>query len=745
MISLKRSRFLILFIWGFGLWVAPLHAQCERDIYRDCSQIGIPDLIVWHDTVLLPLSGIGGINNLQVYDFSRGNNRQLLLFDRDGDRLNFLRWENGEFQFFKDKRPWYWYNSMPNWLAYYPPPLYHWVVVTPGLCDEYKYIFTATCDNRVRLLKARPVEEGFGYEGLEILSDSLKYWDGNKKKNLIVNAIDIPGVADVDGDGDLDILTFAPQGGTLQWFRNESGECGKFELVLADTCWGHFFETGITRAVLLDTCPGFASDTGVGLQRGSTVLPYDFDGNGLTDVALGDLNFNNINVLYNGGTPQNAHIISQDTAFPSANVPVDIPQFPATFLLDADFDGDRDILVAPSSLNNGLDIGNLWYYENTDTTGGMNLELKARDFLQDQVLDWGRNSGVSLLDEKHLVMSIGSSKGPEGEKPGRLILYKIEFTAPSFEIVLLDSNYGRIDRYGFQDICATFGDLNNDSVPDLVIGDDQGKLYYAYLDGSTSPPGIPQLQPFSPEIDVGSNACPTLGRVDKDGLRDLLVGERNGNINYFKNYGTKETPEFHAIPDDDFFGEIDTREPGDTSGYSAPSLGFCPYNSDGLVVGSKNGPMQFYILYRNDSIVYVEGYPMDERHTFVDLCIDVGSYSRPAYMGDIGLGYYFFGNSRGGLEIYFQDVLEGIEKREKTIPFNLYPNPAGNHLVISTGRPGDQELTIHAPDGRLIMRKHYQGSKNMTLDISHLPSGLYLITLKNSRGHASRLFVKNGY
>ncbi len=721
--------------------ISPLRAQCDKNIYRNCSAIGIPDLVVRHANQILNLSGIGGINNLQAYDFTGGNNRQILLFDRDGNRLNFLRWENGAFQFYKEKIPGHEYNSVPEWLES-PPPIYNWVVVAPGLCGEYKYIFTASCDNRVRLLKARPVSDGFGYDGLEILSDSLKYWNGTEEKNLIVNSMDIPGIADVDQDGDLDILTFAPLGGALQWFRNESGECGKFELVLADPCWGDFFETGITKAVLLDTCPpGFVSGIGGGLHTGSTVLPYDFDGNGLIDVALGDLNFNNINLLYNGGTPQNARITAQDTAFPSANVPIDIPQFPAVFLLDADNDGDQDLLAAPNSVNNGIDIDNLWFYENIDTSGGLKLALNARDFLQNKVLDWGRNSGVSFLDDEHLVLSIGSSKGPAGVNPGRLILYEIISHQNPVEITLIDSNYGQIDRYAFQDLCAAFGDLNNDGTPDLVLGDHEGKLYYAYLDGSVSPPSIPAIQPFSPQIDVGSNACPTLGRVDGDDRIDLLVGERNGNVNYFKNYGSKESPEFRAVPDDDFFGEIDTREPGETTGYSAPSL-----TDNKLLVGAKNGSVRYYSIYSTDSTIHVEGMLTDKNA--IDRCLDIGNLSRPSldpYDSGNPLGTIWIGNSRGGLEVYFRDILEGIEARKKMFNFKLYPNPTLGRLVITADRPDDLELAIFSTDGRQMMQNRYKSRQNIILDISHLPSGPYLITLKDSRGQASRLFIKSEY
>ena len=48
-------------------------------------------------------------------------------------------------------------------------------------------------------------------------------------------------------------------------------------------------------------------------------MAIDIDGDNDKDLILGDVSFNNLNLLINGGDNQNALIISVDTAFPQNN------------------------------------------------------------------------------------------------------------------------------------------------------------------------------------------------------------------------------------------------------------------------------------------------------------------------------------------------------------------------------------------------------------------------------------------
>ena len=79
---------------------------------------------------------------------------------------------------------------------------------------------------------------------------------------------------------------------------------------------------------------------------------FDEEGDGDWDLVLGDLSFQKLNKLVNGGTPDDALMISQDVNFPSYDVSFEQNSYPAPFSIDVDMDGQRDMLVSPNSITN---------------------------------------------------------------------------------------------------------------------------------------------------------------------------------------------------------------------------------------------------------------------------------------------------------------------------------------------------------------------------------------------------------
>ena len=111
----------------------------------------------------------------------------------------------------------------------------------------------------------------------EITFERLQHFDGphNLLSFLIPNGTfpqiavtneDLPAIDDIDGDGDLDILTFDLGGSNVQMFKNMTLEMGygldSLKFILFDDCWGNFFEGGLSADVFLGTdtnvCPGLS-------------------------------------------------------------------------------------------------------------------------------------------------------------------------------------------------------------------------------------------------------------------------------------------------------------------------------------------------------------------------------------------------------------------------------------------------------------------------------------------------------
>jgi len=90
-------------------------------------------------------------------------------------------------------------------------------------------------------------------------------------------------------------------------------------------------------------------------------------------------------------------------------------------------------------------------------------------------------------------------------------------------------------------------DLDNDADVDLIIGDVDGTLHYYRNIGDRQHPRWQEDVAFflvPVYIDVGSNSSPTLGDVDHDGDFDLIIGAQNGTLSYFENIGTATQPGF---------------------------------------------------------------------------------------------------------------------------------------------------------------------------------------------------------
>ncbi|MCY7349811.1 MAG: FG-GAP-like repeat-containing protein, partial [Cytophagaceae bacterium] len=93
----------------------------------------------------------------------------------------------------------------------------------------------------------------------------------------------------------------------------------------------------------------------------------------------------------------------------------------------------------------------------------------------------------------------------------------------------------------------SLGDVDGDGDLDAVVGELDGNLNYFKNTGTaTAPLFVAQTGSANPfnGVDVGFYSRPSLGDVDGDGDLDALVGENDGTLNYFKNTGTATAPLF---------------------------------------------------------------------------------------------------------------------------------------------------------------------------------------------------------
>ena len=102
---------------------------------------------------------------------------------------------------------------------------------------------------------------------------------------------------------------------------------------------------------------------------------------------------------------------------------------------------------------------------------------------------------------------------------------------------------------------------------------------------------------------IGGALTPTQGTVrvdgqlthdlDRDGLLDLIIGERKGNLNYYRNTGTAAEPHFSFVTDS--LGKVNvTNYNLSYDGFSTPFFFKNPLNQTLLLVGSEEGKIHNY-------------------------------------------------------------------------------------------------------------------------------------------------------
>jgi hypothetical protein len=71
---------------------------------------------------------------------------------------------------------------------------------------------------------------------------------------------------------------------------------------------------------------------------------------------------------------------------------------------------------------------------------------------------------------------------------------------------------------------------------------------------------------------------------------------------------------------------------------------------------------------------------------------------------------------------------------------SIYPNPANNTITISSENAELKEIVIVNTVGSVVHSQNADNSKSITIDISQLPQGQYILRANTSMGYNSKLF-----
>ena len=670
------------------------------------------------NSIILENAWNGGINSSQFseIDLNLDGVKDIIVFDRSGNKLSPYLNINGKFIFSPQYR-----ESFPK--------IENWMLSEDYDCDGKNDIFTYSTAGISVYRNNSNLELSF------ILKDSLLK-NNTSGQHIYVSPVDIPAIVDIDYDGDIDILTFDIAGGFVHYFKNTSIEnynnCEYLEFDFADGCWGDFFE-GINSYTLNFNCQCTPItniyNNNKSKHAGSTLLAIDVDNDNDRDLILGDVSFNNLNLLINGGDNQNAIITSVDTAFPQNNlntIAADIHIFPSAFYIDASNDGVKDLIVTSNMRNNSENFKSCWLYENSGTNINPNFNFIQKDFLQGSGLDFGENAHPTLFDlnkDGLLDLFIGNYGYhlPNGTPISKIAYYQNTGTLQNPEFTLITEDFEGISNLNLNttlnapalNLFPSFGDLNDDSDEDLIIGDSDGKVHFLINNGGNFSINTPNFE----NIDVGYFATPQIIDVNRDGLNDLIIGNKKGTLSYFENTGTQTTPIFSNEISN--WGGIDVDSSLTQNGFSSPML----IDINGkyfLFVGSYSGKTYLY----NNIDGNLNG-TFTELNSINNNVWEGGKNS--VTVGDINndnLVDLLIGNQSGGLALFIGDTSIYSSNSNDIKITNIFPNPASDYIYINN--PKKRLVVVCNSLGKIELI-----SRNEKINIQKLSPGLYYVRNEN--------------
>ncbi len=699
----------------------------------------------------------GGMNSMQfgALDMNLDGIKDLIAFDREGNRkMCFIN------------------SGIPNNIdfSYHPefsgllPELYDWAIFVDYNMDGKNDIFTYSPGYASMMVYQNISEDQLAFK--RVVYPYLTSLQGGGYVNIYVTYADYPGISDIDNDGDLDILTFWGLGSFVEMHKNMSmekyGIPDSLDFEQVTYCWGHFVESNESNELYLDTClisnnedKDYRDDL---RHTGSTFLLLNLDTDDDKDLLLGDVDYPGLFALINGGSIEEAHITSVNTLFPSISETIELFSMPVAAFIDVNNDAKNDLIVSPfdPSIIASEDKQSVLLYLNIGENNQPDFEFYTDNFLQSEMIDHGSGAypvlfdwdGDGLLDlfagnygiyqysyyENYFLRSVFRS---------RLTYYKNMGTSGNPVFQLTDNNFASLWDQDLLGIFPAFADLNGDGNTDLLVGNEKGNLLFLRNEGAN----FTLADENYLNIDVGEFSSPQLFDLDKDGKTDLLIGEKGGNINYYRNTGSNSQAEFTFITDS--LGKINVTDPMfSLFGYSTPWFFRNNQNETQLIVGSEQGQIFYYTDI--DGNLNGKFTLSDELGNLLDttgISFDRGlrTCATIADISQNGAFEMIAGNYSGGLE-YFNgsaDVSPGFSENTNTDSFIIYPNPAATSITILPNTTETESISIYAITGQLVYHKNLIsiGSHNITIDISQLEKGVYLVQFKTKNGNINKKLI----
>lgn len=388
-----------------------------------------------------------------------------------------------------------------------------------------------------------------------------------------------PAFVDIDNDGDLDVFVgstrntnYASYRETIKFWRNDGS------LPIAQFT----AEVGASNPISIVN-PEFGGT----LDHAAPVL-VDIDDDGDKDMFVGDVS-GDIRFFRNDGNLTSPNFPAETTGTGNPFDGISVSSFASPEFADFDNDGDLDAIIGGGSYDH------MHYFENIGTANSPQFVERFGSLNPFQGIDVGYNSTptfVDIDDDGDLDAFIGGKYS--GYNTGFVKFF--ENTNGIFQEKTSTENpvegLSNVDHQN-----PSFVDIDNDDDQDYFLDIDNDILFYENTgNASAISLGPANSTLLTPDLEgMVSNYKTTFADVDRDGDLDAIgahTGYPGGNLKYYKNTGTVNTPVFTLDnPNNPFSTLTET----DVSYNPVPE--FVDINHDGfddLFIGRSVGDLLFF-------------------------------------------------------------------------------------------------------------------------------------------------------
>ena len=714
-------------------------------------------ITVFENGRVLKMPWANGINhaNISSADLNQDGKKDIVVFDRinqfgRGRFRCFIKTGNaGEEKYVAD----------PD-LSYYFPALAYWAVMLDYDGDGKEDIFCSTSGGiRVYKNTSTAVKLNFTLVKSLLLSDYNPAGAPNIN-NLYTSSVGLPGISDVDNDGDLDILTFAPLGVFIELHRNMSvetyGHNDSLVYEIQTDCWGGISESSCK--VNFDQCngskaslPALQLSDNAALHAGACLTCLDSDGDTDKDLVIGDVECNTVHYVHNTGGTLLADFTDTTKLYPNFpaknnnNTYIKLDYFPCTYLADVDGDSKPDLLATPNAFGTE-NYRSIWYYRNTSLTNTVSFQLVKKNLFQDEMIEVGQNAFPALIDynadgKKDLLIGNYGYFDNKVLNP-RLTLYENVGTASTPQYSLISRDYGGLSGQSINHAMPAVGDIDNDGDVDICIGTSSGQIHWLENTagaGNVCNFSVFKNNPFS-FTTISAAAAPQLFDLDADGKLDLLIGMKNGNVAFYRNTGSPGLPAFSLVTNT--LGGINVKgSPTQYAfdGYATPYF----YNDGGSVkamVGSVTGQIFHYSVGAlTDPFTLLTSSLNDynEGGQSTVLFDDInGDQKRDLIIGNASGGLSFFSSASPYVGLSEQS-------RVSAVSLAVFPNPGSGEMTvkISGETVSSAKLIVRDLPGRALREFQIKGAAG-TIHLHGLATGVYFLECQISGEAGESVVIK---